>query len=65
MRGWTRLAILAVAGVMMGLASFSLIQRELSDEEWCQSFEYREGTREYAECRARIERLRQQGKGQR
>jgi hypothetical protein len=29
-------------------------QRELSDDEWCRSFEYREGTREYAECRAQI-----------
>jgi hypothetical protein len=40
------------------LASCST-QRELSDDEWCRSFEYREGTREYAECRARIDRQRQ------
>jgi hypothetical protein len=24
------------------------MQRELSDDEWCKSFEYRPGTREYA-----------------
>jgi hypothetical protein len=36
-------------------------QRELSDDEWCRSFEYREGTREYAECRARIDKQRQRG----
>jgi hypothetical protein len=40
------------------LASCST-QRELSDDEWCRSFEYGEGTREYTECRARIDRQRQ------
>jgi len=29
--------------------------RELSDDEWCKSFEYRAGTREYADCRQRID----------
>jgi hypothetical protein len=32
------------------------MQRELSDDEWCKSFEYRAGTREYADCRQRIDR---------
>jgi hypothetical protein len=34
------------------------MRRELSDDEWCKSFEYRPGTREYAECRQRIDRQR-------
>jgi hypothetical protein len=50
-----RLALLLVALV---LGSCSSMQRELSDDEWCKSFEYRAGTREYAECRQRIERQR-------
>lgn len=52
-----RAALALVAALM--LASCSSMQRELSDAEWCQSFEYPEGTREYAECRARIDRQRQ------
>jgi hypothetical protein len=40
------------------LASCSSMQRELSDDEWCKSFEYRAGTREYADCRQRIDRQR-------
>jgi hypothetical protein len=40
------------------LASCSSMQRELSDDEWCKSFEYRPGTRGYAECRQRIDRQR-------
>jgi hypothetical protein len=38
------------------LASCASTQRELSDHEWCRSFEYRSDTREYAECRQRIDR---------
>jgi hypothetical protein len=40
------------------LGSCSSMQRELSDDEWCKSFEYRAGTREYADCRQRIDRQR-------
>jgi hypothetical protein len=40
------------------LGSCSSMQRELSDDEWCESFEYRAGTREYADCRQRIDRQR-------
>jgi hypothetical protein len=50
-----RLAFLLAALV---LASCSSMQRELSDDEWCKSSEYRPGTREYAECRQRIDRQR-------
>jgi hypothetical protein len=50
-----RLAFLLAALV---LGSCSSMQRELSDDEWCKSSEYGPGTREYAECRQRIDRLR-------
>jgi hypothetical protein len=50
-----RLALLLAALVFGGCSS---MQRELSDDEWCKSFEYRPGTREYAECRQRIDRQR-------
>jgi hypothetical protein len=50
-----RLAIL-LAGLM--LSSCSSMRRELSDDEWCKSFEDRPTTREYAECRLRIDRQR-------
>jgi hypothetical protein len=50
-----RLAFLLVALV---LGSCSSTQRELSDDEWCKSFEYRPGTKEYADCRQRIDRQR-------
>ena len=50
-----RVALL-LAALMLG--SCSSMQRELSDDEWCKSFEYRPGTREYAECRQRIDRQR-------
>jgi hypothetical protein len=50
-----RLALL-LAALMLG--NCSSMQRELSDDEWCKSFEYRGGTREYAECRQRIDRQR-------
>ena len=50
-----RLAFLLVALV---LGSCSSMQRELSDDEWCKSFESRPGTSEYAECRQRIDRQR-------
>jgi hypothetical protein len=39
-----RLALLLVA-LMLG--SCSSMRRELSDDEWCKSFEYRASTREY------------------
>jgi hypothetical protein len=50
-----RLAFLLAALVH---GSCSSMQRELSDDEWCKSFEYRPGAREYAECRQRIDRQR-------
>jgi hypothetical protein len=50
-----RLAFLLAALV---LGSCSSMQRELSDDEWCKSLEYRVGTREYAECRQQIDRQR-------
>jgi hypothetical protein len=40
------------------LGSCSSTQRELSDDEWCKSFEYRPGMMEYADCRQRIDRQR-------
>jgi hypothetical protein len=45
--------------VVLMLASCTSMQRELSDAEWCQSLGYPEGSREYAECRAQIDRQRQ------
>jgi hypothetical protein len=50
-----RLAFLVAALV---LGSCSSMQHELSDDEWCKSFEYRPGAREYAECRQQIDRQR-------
>jgi len=50
-----RLAFVLAALV---LGSCSSTQRELSDDEWCKSFESRPGTSEYAECRQRIDRQR-------
>jgi hypothetical protein len=50
-----RLAFLLAALVLGSCAS---TQRELSDHEWCRSFEYRPDAREYAECRQRIDRQR-------
>ena len=50
-----RLALL-LATLMLG--SCSSMQRELSDDEWCKSFEYRPDTNEYADCRQRIDRQR-------
>jgi hypothetical protein len=50
-----RLAFLLAALV---LGSCSSMQRELSDDEWCKSFESRSSTSEYAECRQRIDRQR-------
>lgn len=51
------LTLLLLLGVLV-LGSCSSMQRELSDDEWCRSFEYRPATREYAECRQRIDRQR-------
>jgi hypothetical protein len=48
--------VLLLAALVLG--SCSSMRRELSDDEWCKSFEYRAGTREYAECRQRIDRQR-------
>jgi hypothetical protein len=50
-----RLAFLLAALMLGGCSS---MQRELSDDEWCRSSEYRPGTSEYAECRQRIDRQR-------
>jgi hypothetical protein len=51
--------IVMIHVVIALLAAMSLVscstQHELSDDDWCRSFEYREGTRQYAECRARID----------
>ena len=49
--------VLVVALLMSGCAT---VTRELSDDDWCRSFDYAEGTRQYAECRLRLDRLRQQ-----
>jgi hypothetical protein len=56
-----RLALLLAALVLGSCSSM----RELSDDEWCKSFEYRAGTREYAECRQRIDRQRVRAAGAR
>jgi hypothetical protein len=50
-----RLAFLLAALV---LGSCSSMQRERADDEWGKSFEYRAGTREYADCRQRIDQQR-------
>jgi hypothetical protein len=50
-----RLTILLVALLLGGCSS---MQRELSDDEWCQSSEHQVGTKDYAECRQRIDRQR-------
>jgi len=54
-----RMAAAIVAALMLAGCGHS--QRELIDDEWCKSFDYREGSREYTECRARIDRQRQRG----
>jgi hypothetical protein len=41
--------------VALVLGNCSSMQRELWDDEWCKSFEYRAGTREYAECHRQID----------
>jgi hypothetical protein len=46
---------LLLAAMALGAAS---VHREPSEDEWCKSFDYRPGTREYAECRQRIDRQR-------
>jgi hypothetical protein len=55
-------AATALAVALM-LASCASTQRELSDAEWCQSLGHPEGSREYAECRAQIDRQRQRVAG--
>lgn len=50
-----RLAILLAA---LALSNCSSMQHELSDDEWCKSFESRPGASEYTECRHRIDRQR-------
>jgi hypothetical protein len=57
-RSARRLAAMSLMMALM-LASCTSIQRELSDAEWCQSLGHPEGSREYAECRAQIDRQRQ------
>jgi hypothetical protein len=47
---------LLLAALMLG--SCSSMRHELSDDEWCKSFEYRASTREYIDCRQRIDRQR-------
>jgi hypothetical protein len=52
--------VAAIAAALM-LQGCGHSQRELSDDEWCRSFDYRPDSREYTECRARIDRQRQRG----
>src|SRR5262249_32268835 len=53
-----RLAILAA---LLGLVALTacVSKHEMSDDEWCKSFEDRPGTQDYTECRQRIDRQRQ------
>jgi hypothetical protein len=55
-----RMAAAAIVAALT-LAGCGHTQRELTDDEWCKSFDYREGSREYMECQARIGRQRQRG----
>jgi hypothetical protein len=57
------LAILAAA--VAGLVASCASKHEMSDDEWCKSFEYRPGTRAYQDCRERVDRQRQRGQQQR
>ena len=51
-----------LACIALLLAGCGRLHRELSDDEWCKSsFDYRPGSREYADCRARIDRQRHRG----
>jgi len=56
----SRMAAAAIVAALT-LAGCGHSQPELTDDEWCKSFDYREGSREYTECRARIDRQRQRG----
>lgn len=56
------LSIFAVVVGCLMVAGCAAVHRELSDSEWCQSFDYRPGTPAYQECRQRIERQRQRVK---
>jgi hypothetical protein len=49
-RGWHALAIL-VATVVPGALTACASKHEMSDDEWCKSFEYRPGTPAYQEFR--------------
>jgi hypothetical protein len=57
----SHIACMATIVSALMLAGCGRLHRELSDDEWCRSFDYREGSREYTECRARIDRQRQRG----
>jgi hypothetical protein len=57
------LAILAAAAA--GLVASCASKHEMSDDEWCKSFEYRPGTPFYQDCRERVDRQRQRGQQQR
>jgi len=57
----SQIACMATIVSALMLAGCGRLHHELSDDEWCRSFDYREGSREYTECRARIDRQRQRG----
>jgi hypothetical protein len=52
------LAILAAAVGSVAITA-CVSKHEMSDDEWCKSFEYRPGMQDYTECRQRIDRQRQ------
>jgi hypothetical protein len=53
---WVTMILRLALLLALALGGCSSMQRELSDDEWCKSFEDRYGTREYGECRQRIAR---------
>ena len=62
-RRWLGLATLATAAAWSVASCAS--KHEMSDDEWCKSFEYRPGTPAYQDCRERVDRQRQSGQQQR
>jgi hypothetical protein len=45
---------LAILAATVGLVAITacVSKHEMSDDEWCKSFEYRPGTQDYTECRS-------------
>jgi hypothetical protein len=52
---------LAILAATVGLVAITacVSKHEMSDDEWCKSFEDRPGTQDYTECRQRIDMQRQ------